>query len=354
MTDEITMIVKKVKKHISIPLGIHTHNDCELAVANSIAAVRAGAVQVQGTINGFGERSGNANFCSVIPNLQLKLGYKCVADQQIKQLTSLSRFVSELANLAPRKYLAYVGESAFAHKGGVHVSAVLRSPQTYEHIKPEEVGNRRRVLISDLSGRGNILYKAKELGIDLEQSSPEVQNVVDDVKAQEYNGYNYEDADGSFELLVKRRLEGWKEFFVLEGFKVIIHKESLESKPISEALIKVRVGNEIEHTASDGIGPVNALDKALRKALEKFYPELKNISLSDYKVRVIDEKNGTSAKVRVLITTTDGNTSWNTVGASTDIIEASWKAMIDGIYYHLFRCEAQNPNLPEKEVNTEK
>jgi 2-isopropylmalate synthase len=352
MTNEIEAIIQEVRKHVSTPLGIHTHNDCELAVANSIAAVRNGAVQVQGTINGFGERCGNANLCSVIPNLQLKLGYQCVSEKQIQLLTSLSHFVSESANLIHRKHLAYVGESAFAHKGGVHVSAVMRTPLTYEHIQPEMVGNRRRVLVSDLSGRSNVLYKAKELGIDLDQSSPEVQNIVDDVKAQEYNGYYYEDAEGSFELLVKRRLEGWKDFFTLEGFKLIIHKESFESQPISEAIIKVRVGNEVEHTAADGNGPVNALDNALRKALEKFYPELKNISLSDYKVRVIDEKDATRAKVRVLITTTDGHTSWNTVGASTDIIEASWKAMIDSIYFYLLHPESSKNNVPEKGVKT--
>jgi 2-isopropylmalate synthase len=290
----------------------------------------------------------------VVPNLQLKLGYQCVSEKQLQQLTALSHFVSESANLIHRKHLAYVGESSFAHKGGVHVSAVMRTPVTYEHIPPELVGNRRRVLVSDLSGRSNVLYKAHELGLDLDQSSPEVQNIVDDVKEQEYNGYYYEDAEGSFELLVKRRLKGWKDFFTLEGFKLIIHKESFESQPISEAIIKVRVGDEVEHTASDGNGPVNALDNALRKALEKFYPELRNISLSDYKVRVIDEKDGTRAKVRVLITTTDGHTSWNTVGASTDIIEASWKAMIDSIYYHLLH-QASNKNIgAEKGVNSVK
>jgi 2-isopropylmalate synthase len=352
MTNEIEAIIQEVRKHLSTPLGIHTHNDCELAVANSIAAVRSGAVQVQGTINGFGERCGNANLCSVIPNLQLKLGYQCVSETQIQQLTSLSHFVSESANLIHRKHLAYVGESAFAHKGGVHVSAVMRTPLTYEHIQPETVGNRRRVLVSDLSGRSNVLYKAKELGIDLDQSSPEVQNIVDDVKAQEYNGYYYEDAEGSFELLVKRRLAGWKDFFTLEGFKLIMHKESLDSLSVSEAIIKVRVGDQVEHTAADGNGPVNALDNALRKALEKFYPELRNISLSDYKVRVIDEKDATRAKVRVLITTTDGHSSWNTVGASTDIIEASWKAMIDSIYFYLLHPESSKNNVAEKGVNT--
>ena len=217
----------------------------------------------------------------------------------------------------------------------------MKTPRTYEHITPEAVGNRRRVLISDLSGRSNVLYKARELGIDLDDASPEVQRLVDDVKMKEYNGYRFEDADGSFELLLKQRLHNWKEFFALEGFKVIIHKESPESHPVSEALIKVRVGDQVEHTASEGNGPVNALDRALRKALEKFYPELKSVYLSDYKVRVLDGQDGTGAKVRVLVTTRNGHSSWNTVGVSTDIIEASWKALVDSIYYYLIKSESE-------------
>lgn len=339
MTDEVAAIVQEVRKHLKTPIGIHTHNDCELAVANSLAAIRQGAAHVQGTINGYGERCGNANLCSIIPNLQIKFGYACVGEGRLRQLTELSHYVSELANLAPRKHLAFVGESAFAHKGGVHVSAVMKTPQTYEHITPELVGNQRRVLVSDLSGRSNVVYKAQELGIDLNDKSDHVQSIVEDIKLKEFNGYRFEDADGSLELLIKQRLNDWREFFDLEGFKVIIHKESKETHPVSEALIKVRVGDEVEHTAAEGNGPVNALDNALRKALEKFYPELKGMHLADYKVRVLDGQDGTSAKVRVLITSKNGHATWNTVGVSTDIIEASWKALVDSIYYHLLKTE---------------
>ena len=335
MTEEVAAIVARVRKAIGLPLGIHTHNDAELAVANTIAAVQNGATHVQGTINGYGERCGNANLCSAIPNLQLKLGYKCLGGDRIANLTELSRYVSELANLPPRKHLAYVGQSAFAHKGGVHVSAVMKNPETYEHISPSVVGNRRRVLVSDLSGRSNVLYKARELGIGLEEQSPLVQAIVTDVKNKEFEGYSYEEADGSFELLVRNRMNGSTEYFELEGFKVIINTGSRHSQPVSEALIKVRVGNEVEHTAAEGNGPVNALDRALRKALEKFYPALRNLELSDYKVRVLDGQEGTGAKVRVLITMNDGAASWNTIGVSTNIIEASWKALVDGISYHL-------------------
>lgn len=343
LADEVTRIVREVRKHVNVPLGIHTHNDCELAVANTLAAVREGAVHVQGTVNGYGERCGNANLCSIIPNLQLKMQYRCVSDEQLEALTGLSHFISELANLAPRKHLAYVGESAFAHKGGVHVSAVMKRPETYEHIPPERIGNRRRVLVSDLSGRSNVLYKAKELGIHLDETAPEVQRIVDDIKLHEYHGYRYEDADGSLELLIRQKKNGWKEFFQLESFTVIIHKEAPDTHPVSEALIKVRVGDDIEHTAAEGNGPVNALDNALRKALERFYPELKGIHLADYKVRVLDGQDGTRAKVRVLITTRNGQASWNTVGVSTDIIEASWKALVDSLYYHLMKLETVVP-----------
>lgn len=341
MPHEVSTIVNEVKNHIKVPLGIHTHNDCELAVANTLAAVAQGAVQVQGTMNGYGERCGNANLCSIIPNLQIKFGYCCVHPEQLRRLTDLSHYVSELANLSPRKHLAFVGESAFAHKGGVHVSAVMKTPATYEHIEPEQVGNRRRVLISDLSGRSNVVFKAQELGIDLQEKSSETQSIVEDIKQKEFDGYRFEDAEGSLELLIKQRINdiGWKDFFELDEFKIIIHKESKDSHPVSEALMKVRVGEEIEHTAAEGNGPVNALDNALRKALEKFYPELKSVHLSDYKVRVLDGQDGTRAKVRVLITTNNGQVSYNTVGVSTDIIEASWKALADSIYYHLMKTE---------------
>ncbi len=334
---EVAAIVSVVRKNVCDAIGIHTHNDCELGVANTLAAVQCGAVHVQGTVNGYGERCGNANLCSIIPNLQLKMNYRCVEPDQLVRLTEVSKYVSDLANLSHRKHLPFVGASAFAHKGGVHVSAVMKNPPTYEHIDPETVGNHRRVLVSDLSGKSNVTYKAKELGIDLDDKSTATQRIVDEIKLKEHGGYHYEDAGGSLEMLIKQKLENWREFFELEGFKVLIHKESAESEPKCEALIKVRVGQEVEHTAAEGNGPVNALDNALRKSLEKFYPSLKNIMLSDYKVRVLDGFDGTSAKVRVLITTRDDHSSWNTVGVSANIIEASWKALVDSIYFYLFK-----------------
>jgi 2-isopropylmalate synthase len=334
---EVAEIVREIKKKISTPLGIHTHNDSGTAAASSLMAVREGCVQVQGTINGYGERCGNANLCTVISDLQLKMGYSCVTDEQLHHLTSVSRYVSELANMKHQKNLPFVGESAFAHKGGVHVSAVMKTALTYEHIVPEAVGNQRRVLISDLSGRSNILFKAKELGVELDESSPAVQNIVDEIKEMEHYGYSYEDAEGSFELMVKRHTGELKQFFDLERFKVSIQKDDLDKDARSEALIKIRVGNETEITAAEGDGPVNALDQALRKALEKFYPELKEIHLTDYKVRVLDSQNATAAKVRVLIETKNGDSAWNTVGVSPDVVEASWKALVDSISYHLWK-----------------
>jgi len=349
LPEEVALVVEDVRTAINAAIGIHTHNDGELAVANTLAAVRNGAVHVQGTINGYGERCGNANLCSIIPNLQLKLGYSCVSQQHLARLTNLSKYVADLANLAQGKHLPFVGQSAFAHKGGVHVSAVMKNNHTYEHIEPEVVGNRRRVLVSDLSGRSNVAYKAHELGIHLEDNSPATQRIVDEIKTREHDGYHYEDADGSLELLIKQKLDTWQEFFSLDGFKVIIHKESSDAAPVSEALIKVRVGREVEHTAAEGDGPVNALDNALRKALEKFYPALKNVVLSDYKVRVLDGFDGTGARVRVLITSRDDESSWNTVGVSNNIIEASWKALVDSIYFYLLKhtapAEAVHPSV---------
>jgi 2-isopropylmalate synthase len=340
LPEEIARTVEEVRSSINTIIGIHTHNDGELAVANTLAAVSNGAAHVQGTINGYGERCGNANLCSIIPNLQLKLGYSCVSQQHLARLTNLSKYVADLANLAQGKHLPFVGQSAFAHKGGVHVSAVMKNNHTYEHIEPQVVGNRRRVLVSDLSGRSTVAYKAHELGIHLEEKSPATQRIVDEIKMREHDGYHYEDADGSLELLIKQKLDTWQEFFSLDGFKVIIHKESSDAAPVSEALIKVRVGQEVEHTAAEGDGPVNALDNALRKALDKFYPALKNVVLSDYKVRVLDGFDGTGARVRVLITSRDDESSWNTVGVSDNIIEASWKALVDSIYYYLLKHTA--------------
>lgn len=339
---EIAEIVREVKKNISTSLGIHTHNDSGTAVASSLMAVQEGCVQVQGTINGYGERCGNANLCTIIPDLQLKMGFQCISDEQMQHLTSVSRYVSELANMKHQKNLPFVGESAFAHKGGVHVSAVMKTALTYEHIVPEAVGSQRRVLISDLSGRSNILFKAKELGVELDEKSPAVQKIVDEIKDMEHYGYSYEDAEGSFELMVKRHTGEMKQFFDLERFKVSIQKDDMNKDARSEALIKIRVGDETEITAAEGDGPVNALDMALRKALEKFYPELKQIHLTDYKVRVLDTQSATAAKVRVLIETQNGETSWNTVGVSPDVVDASWKALVDSICYHLLKHRAEN------------
>ncbi len=337
LPDRIVRGVRNVRETLNLPVGIHTHNDGELAVANTLAAVSAGAVHVQGTMNGYGERCGNANLCSIVPNLQLKLGFHCVDPERLAGLTDLSKYVAELANLSQGKHLPFVGQSAFAHKGGVHVSAVMKNTATYEHIDPSVIGNRRRVLVSDLSGRSNVAYKAQELGIDLEEKSDAAQRIVDEIKMREHDGYHYEDADGSLELLIKQQMDTRREFFELGGFRVLIHKESTDTAPVSEALVKVRVGSEVEHTAAEGNGPVNALDNALRKALDKFYPSLRRMELDDYKVRVLDGFDGTGAKVRVLITSKDAFSSWNTVGVSNNIIEASWKALVDSIYYFLMK-----------------
>lgn len=334
---ETEKIINEVKKNIKVPLGIHAHNDSDCAVANSITAVLCGVTQVQGTINGFGERCGNANLCSIIPNLQLKLGYKCIDDEKLKKLTEVSRFVYEIANIAPLKRQPFVGESAFAHKGGVHVSAVRKRPETYEHISPELVGNVRRVLVSDLAGKSNILKKAEEFGIPLDSNSPEVQAIVDTIKNLENEGYQFESAEASLELLFRKTLGLKRKFFDLIGFRVINEKRKLDEPTLSEATIMVKVGKSIEHTAAIGNGPVNALDNALRKALERFYPELKKVKLRDYKVRVVNSGRGTASKVRVLIESGDEENVWSTVGVSENIIEASWQAIVDSIEYKLYK-----------------
>ena len=336
---ELVEIIRETKKAVKKPLGIHCHNDSGVAVANSLLAVKEGVVQVQGTINGYGERCGNADLCVIIPNLELKMGLKCLPEGNLRKLKELSRFVSELANLAPDKKQPYVGESAFAHKAGVHVSAVLKSPSTYEHIDPSLVGNRRKVLVSDLSGESNIFAKAKELGIDLKKGDPSTKKILKRVKELEFMGYQFEAAEASFELLVKKELGLHKKFFELLGFRVIVSKDSDEEEPLSEATIRVRVGDKVEHTAALGNGPVNALDNALRKALEKFYPELQEVELVDYKVRVLEGTKGTAAVTRVLIESTDGTFKWSTVGVSENIIEASWRALVDSIDYKLLKEE---------------
>ncbi|KIL38564.1 transferase [Gordoniibacillus kamchatkensis] len=331
---EIGDIVAEVVREVSRPIGIHAHNDCELGVANSLAAVAAGARQVQGTINGYGERCGNANLCSVIPNLQLKMGFSCIADEQLAALTPVARYVSEIANMHMPVGQPFVGNAAFAHKGGIHVSAILRHPKTYEHIAPELVGNKQRVLVSELAGQSNLIVKAEELKLDFDKNNPKVKSVIERVKELEHQGYQFEGADASLELLLREALEGLEEVFTLESFKIIVEK-SAGRAVVTEAIVKVKVHGETMFTAAEGNGPVNALDVALRKALMPYYPDIQQVHLTDYKVRVFDEKDTTAAKVRVLIETADLETSWNTVGVSENIIEASWNALADSIRYAL-------------------
>ncbi len=348
LAHELAPIFEDVRKCIERPLGIHAHNDSDSAVANSIEAVRCGAVHVQGSINGYGERCGNANLCSLIPILQLKLGIRCVPDAALRRITELSRYVSELANMSHVMNMPFVGESAFAHKGGIHVNAVMKNPKTYEHIVPETVGNSRRVLVSDLSGRSNILYKASEFGIDLstlEDHSKKTQEVLKRLKELEHMGYQFEGAESSFEILIKKLIGKFDDYFSLKGFRVITEKRGPRENVLSEATIKVTVDGEKELTASEGVGPVNALDKALRKALTIFYPTLSEMRLVDYKVRVLDTKKATEAMVRVLIQSTDGTDEWGTVGVSQNLMEASWLALVDSISYKLMKDERNNRRI---------
>jgi 2-isopropylmalate synthase len=333
LPETVARVMREVRDQIDVPLGIHCHNDGELAVANTLAAVSAGAVHIQGTINGYGERCGNANLCAVIPNLELKLGRTVLGPERLKRLRETSRFVSEIANLSLDSRAAFVGDSAFAHKGGVHVSAVERNPMTYEHIVPETVGNRRRILVSDLAGRANLLAKARELGVELSDE----QRVLDELKRLEHNGYEFEAAEASFELLVSKLRGAHQPYFELLGFRVIDeHRGAL--MPMSEATVKVKVGNRGQHTAASGNGPVNALDNALRSALQTFYPSLAEMHLVDYKVRVITSNlSGSASLVRVLICSGDAGAQWGTVGVSANIVEASWQALVDSVEYKLAR-----------------
>ena len=333
LPDEVGSVTRTVSDLIKIPLGIHCHNDGELAVANTLAAVAGGAIHVQGTINGYGERCGNANLCSLIPNLELKLGYRAIGHEGLKKLRETARLVSELANLALYPSAAYVGDSAFAHKGGVHVSAVERNPLTYEHIPPETVGNRRRVLVSDLSGRSNLLAKARELDMELDDE----QRILEEIKQLEHDGFEFEAAEASFELLVHKLRNQPEPYFELIAFRAIDEHRGA-SMPMSEATVKIKVGGRIEHSAASGTGPVNALDQALRRALGPFYPSLAEAWLVDYRVRVINSSlSGTASLVRVLITSSDGRTKWGTVGVSANIVEASWRALVDSVEYKLMK-----------------
>jgi 2-isopropylmalate synthase len=343
----IEAAVAAVRKVVKKPLGIHCHNDGELAVANTLAAVASGARQVQGTINGFGERCGNLNLCSAIPNLQLKMKKRCVEPDQLRKLRDVSHFFYELANIHPNKHQPYVGDSAFAHKGGLHVAAILKNRETYEHIDPELVGNRQRVLVSDLSGRGSIVYKAKEYGIKLRDDDQAVQEILRRVKDLENRGYEFEAAEASFELLIQEALGRKRKNFRLIGFRVIDEKRKEGDPPISEATVMVNVDGVEEHAAAMGNGPVNALDQALRRALTKFYPALKDVELLDYKVRVLSSGEGTGASVRVLIESGDKKDRWGTVGVSHNVIEASWQALTDSIDYKLYKDSKERDRKAE-------
>jgi len=330
---EIEEPIKEALKIIKVPLGIHAHNDSGMAVANTVMAVKLGASHVQGTINGYGERCGNTDLCTIIPNLKLKMGLECISDEQLKSLTKVSRFVAEMANMVPQSHQPYVGASAFAHKAGVHASGVQKNPKTYEHIPPELVGNERKILISELAGQSSILKKAKELKIDLSKDTPQTQMILAKVKEKEDEGYQFEAADASFELLIKKALGMYQPIFSLKKFEVIVENRNGEQS--SDAIIKLEVNGKQKYIVAEGDGPIHALDRALRKALEESYPRLKQMHLTDYKVRVLDTKEGTAAKVRVLIESTDGKHTWGTVGVSENIIGASWEALVDAIEYIL-------------------
>ena len=341
MPHEVVRIVREIRAKVKTPLGIHVHNDGESAVANSVLAVAEGVDHVQGTINGIGERCGNANLCSVIPNVMLKLKLPALPEGSLAQLREMSRFVWELANRQPWQHQPYVGDSAFAHKGGMHVSAVTKHPETYEHVDPELVGNHRRVLVSELAGQSNVLWKAQQAGLDLSKNTPETKRILTMLKELEDQGYEFEGAEASFELLMSRAMGQFQPSFQLEGWRVTVDKRG-DGSPVAEAAIKLHVKGIPEHTAAEGNGPVSALDNALRKALDEFYPSLKTMQLKDYKVRIIEGTQGTSAKTRVLITSGDGHETWGTVGVGHNIIEASWQALVDSIEYKLRQDERRS------------
>ena len=336
---EIAQIVRETREALDSPgeepvkLGIHPHNDSDTAVANAIAAVMEGTQMVQGTMNGYGERCGNANLCSLIANLQLKLGYRCIEGEQMTRLTQTSRFISEVANLAPDDRAPFVGRSAFAHKGGIHVSAVQRNPLTYEHLPPETVGNERRIVISEQAGLSNLLVKARSFGIDLEKQNPVCRDILARLKELESQGYQFEAAEASFELLMLEALGERSGFFEIDGFQV--HCQQEHDRSYALATVKLAVNDRDILEAAEGNGPVSALDTALRKALVNFYPEIAQFNLADYKVRILDSQAGTQAKTRVLVESTNGHQRWRTVGVSTNIIDASYQAVVEGLEYGL-------------------
>jgi len=357
---EIESMVKGVQQFLAekenansdptpVKLGIHTHDDCGLAVANSITAVQAGAVMVQGTINGYGERCGNADLNSIMPILNLKMNRPCVSDENLRKLKTLSRYVSELANQVPVNNRPFVGKSAFAHKGGIHVSAIMKVPRAYEHMDPAIVGNQRRVLISDLSGKSNVEFKARELGVELGNNGYDSSKIVSEIKQLEQQGYQFDVAEGSFKILMEKFTDQFNPLFELEAFRVTIEKDK-DQPCSSQATVKITVGGKQEITAAEGYGPVSALDNALRKALDRFYPDLDTMSLVDFKVRVIDGSRGTAAKVRVFIESRDQDEIWSTIGVSEDIIEASWQALADSFQYKLANeKQIRSVQYPEQE-----
>ena len=340
LTSEVAEITARVAARFpGVQIGIHTHNDSELAVANSLAAVQAGARMVQGTVNGYGERTGNANLCSIIPGLALKLGCALTCGPRLDQLRHVSVLLDEIADQRPLKSRPYVGESAFAHKAGMHVDAVGKVSKSFEHIAPEAVGNERRILMSELSGASNVRLKTGEMGLVFQKDSPEVKDVLRKLEHLEKNGYAFESADASFKLLVQKVLKKHVPFFELQGFSVVVQKADAASKATTTATIKVSVNGQAELTAGEGDGPVDALNVALRKVLRRFYPAIDSVVLEDYHVRILDPETATQATTRVLIDSSDGHDRWGTVGVSGNIIEASWEALVDSVEYKLFLDE---------------
>jgi 2-isopropylmalate synthase len=336
LPDEISGIITEIKPHIHVPLGIHTHNDMDLAVANSLAAVDAGCVQVQGTFNGFGERCGNADLSTIIAILSSKLGYETLPGARLKNLKDVAFFISEVANLPIPDFHPFVGHSAFAHKGGVHIDAILKNPRAYEHVDPAAFGNHRRFITSELAGKMPIVEKARQLAVRIDKKSPQARELLKALQKKEFEGYQFEGADASFELFMKKHLKKYAPFFKFEGFRVHTEKGEAASA-FAEATLHIEVKGEKRFSAADSVGPVEALDKALRSALMPFYPSLRHMHLTDFKVRVLDTKDGTAAKVRVLIESQDEHDTWSTVGVNENIIEASWEALVDSVEYKLLK-----------------
>lgn len=333
LPDEIAHITQETLKRVRCGVGIHTHDDCGLGVANALAAIAAGATHIQGTINGYGERTGNCNLTSAIPNIAFKMGLACIPPDSHKHLREISNFVDEIANIRQNPRQPWVGATAFAHKGGMHVNAVHKVPHSFEHVDPRIVGNERRILVSDLSGKSNILIKARELGFDMDDSTIELKEILDEVKEREHQGFEYEAAEASLKLLIQKILQHRDPPFRILGYHVSMRRDDGHS--VCQATIKVQVRDEIAHTVAEGDGPVNALDEALRLALARFFPQMEFVKLTDYKVRILGGGEGTAAKTRVLIESTDGNNQWGTVGASENIIDASLQALSDSMEYAL-------------------